>query len=196
MLLIIDHNDSFTNNLVNWFKKYSKYNVEKLNCFEIAKIQKKDMLKQVVAVIFSPGPGHPLDYPESIFFYQNMPSQIPFLGVCLGHQIMLAANGAKIQTTPSFPIHGRQIKIETKNPSRVLPNYVFNGTFVLYNSLGSLESDNVFQTHAVSLHSENQVCLIAEHKTLPHVGVQFHPESFASSGGHDFLIAFLSQFHL
>jgi anthranilate synthase/aminodeoxychorismate synthase-like glutamine amidotransferase len=196
MFLIIDHNDSFTNNLVSWFKKYSKYDVKKLNCFEIDDIGQQDLLKQVVAVVFSPGPGHPLDYPKSISFYQNIPSSIPFLGVCLGHQIMLAAYGANIRRTPNFPIHGRQIKIKATSPSRVLPNYVFNGTFVLYNSLGSLESDHVFQNHAVSLHSENQMCLIAEHKKLPHIGVQFHPESFASSGGHDFLIAFLSQFHL
>lgn len=196
MLLIIDHNDSFTNNLVSWFKKYSKYDVEKLNCFEIDNLKQKNLLGQVAAVIFSPGPGHPLDYQKSISFYQKLQPNTPFLGVCLGHQIMLAAYGAHIQRTLNYPIHGRQIKIKTTTPSRVLSNYVFKGTFVLYNSLGSLESDYVFQNHVVSLHSENQICLIAEHKTLPHIGVQFHPESFASSGGHDFLIAFLSQFHL
>lgn len=193
MLILIDHNDSFTNNLCSWFQKNSKYPVKKFNCFDLPILMDQHDIR---AVIFSPGPGKPQDYKDSILFYQNLASHIPFLGVCLGHQIMLSAHGGHIAPTLKYPMHGRQIRILSAGHSRVLPNYVFNGTFVLYNSLGCLTSDDVFQNEMISLCSEDQMCIAAEHKSLPHIGVQFHPESFASSGGHDFLNAFLQQFQL
>lgn len=193
MLLFVDHNDSFTNNLVAWFAAHSSHEICVVNCSEIERVTYLDSVK---CVVFSPGPGHPLDYPKSKAFYQKIPPSIPFLGVCLGHQMMLASHGANIVPTTSYPVHGRQIEVHANLESRLLPKCVLSGTFVLYNSLGCLKTDEIFAKTMQLLYSEDNMCLVAEHKALPHIGVQFHPESFASSGGHIFLNAFLRQFHL
>lgn len=193
MILLVDHNDSFTNNLSSWFQFHSKYELKNINCHDIAHIQN---FSDIQAVIFSPGPGHPLDYPESISLYQRLPDHLPFLGICLGHQLMLASHGALICRSEHYPIHGRQVTIKKSKPCRVLSNYVFNGSFVLYNSLCCFKEDPVFLKEIQSIFHEKRMNLIAEHRTKPHVSVQFHPESFASLGGHDFLIRFLHQFHL
>ncbi|MES2614045.1 MAG: hypothetical protein V4591_01380, partial [Bdellovibrionota bacterium] len=71
------------------------------------------------------------------------------------------------------------------------PENALQGYFVLYNSLGVHKGDSVFQKNFNLLVSEGQFSLAAEHVSLPHVGVQFHPESFASPAGEYFMQCFL-----
>lgn len=186
-LLLIDHDDSFTNNLSNFFHSY----FQKIDCVNHQDLPKIRNLKKYAACVFSAGPGHPSQYSHSVHFYLNLPENMPFLGVCLGHQIMLHAHGGCIQRIASIPEHGRQIHLHTPLLSRFLPQNAFQRSFVLYNSLGCFAQDMVFQSLFHSLYSEQGVCLVAEHRRLPHIGVQFHPESFASSGGEHFLKSFV-----
>lgn len=186
-LLLVDHDDSFTNNLLDFF--HSSF--PKIDCVNHRQLREIKNLKKYAACVFSAGPGHPSQYVDSIDFYLNLPEKMPFLGVCLGHQIMLYAHGGRIQRIGSVPEHGRQIQLRRTHLSRFLPQNAFQSSFVLYNSLGCFSQDRIFQSTFRSLYSERGVCLVAEHTCLPHIGVQFHPESFASRGGEHFLRCFV-----
>ena len=186
-VLFVDHHDSFVNNLISWFKKNYSGDVVVAKCDELNKIK----LRSISAVVFSPGPGHPSEYKSSLDFYKNLPPTIPFLGVCLGYQIMLYAHGAQLMQIAATPVHGQQVKIGKKVSSHLLPPDVLQGYFVLYNSLGIELNDSVFQKDFVLLASKGKFSLAAEHVLFPRVGVQFHPESFASIGGDYFMRSFL-----
>ncbi len=142
-------------------------------------------------VVFSPGPGHPKDYPHSLALYRKMLAHKPVLGVCLGHQIMLAAHGAALKQVADLPLHGHQVKLTQKAPSRFLGSHVLQGYFVLYNSWGVSARDKVFQKEFTLLSSANGIAQAAEHACYPHLSVQFHPESFASPQGEAILTSFL-----
>ncbi|KAB8027765.1 aminodeoxychorismate/anthranilate synthase component II [Fluviispira multicolorata] len=186
-LLFIDHYDSFSYNLTSWF---IAKNVE-LKIISYNEISLLKDLSQYKAIIFSPGPGHPSEYLESIELYKRIPEHIPFLGVCLGHQIFLLAEGGIVEQINPIPIHGCQVEIIDCKESKFIKNMTPKGSVVLYNSLGCKSSDPIFSNSVVSLANESGFSLIAEHKHLARIGVQFHPESFASPGGDSFLNAFL-----
>lgn len=188
-ILFVDHHDSFVHSLISWFKKNYSGGIQIVTCNEFDKVN----LQKIRAVVFSPGPGHPSEYVSSISFYRKIPPSIPFLGVCLGHQIMLYAHGAQLSQVASMPVHGAQIKISKKINSRLLPQNGLKGHFVLYNSLGIQVSDRVFQYNFTMLAANDKYVLAAEHKLFPHLGVQFHPESFASPAGSYFLQCFLKR---
>ncbi|APJ02792.1 aminodeoxychorismate/anthranilate synthase component II [Silvanigrella aquatica] len=187
MILFVDHYDSFTNNLTSWFLS------ENINIQVISfdKLETMTSFKDIDAIIFSPGPGHPSEYKKSINFYHKIPHAIPFLGVCLGHQILLHAEGGVITQIEEKPIHGRQILIKQNLPSKYFENNVLNQKFVFYNSLGCKTNDPVFSKSMLALADEKGFVLATEHKMFPRIGVQFHPESFASPGGAAVLKSFL-----
>ena len=186
-LLFVDHHDSFVYNLISWFR--NKY-IGDIIVVQSNNINKID-LKSIRGVIFSPGPGHAKEYPTSLEFLKSLPPNLPFLGVCLGYQMMLHAYGAKLISVSQLPEHGRQIKICKKINSRLFSPHTLQGYFVLYKSLGVPWDDSVFQKDFRLLAHENKISLAAEHVQFPHMGVQFHPESFASTGGDNLLKGFL-----
>jgi anthranilate synthase component 2 len=187
VLLLVDHDDSFTHNLKSYFLSQGIPVLHRQSSASLL-----DLLQESVqGIVFSPGPGHPRDYPASVEFYKKIPNSIPVLGVCLGHQLMLYAHGAEVRQISHCPVHGRQVIMERRAPSRFVPHDSFLSPVVLYNSWGVFEDESVFLDTFVCVAVESQVCVMAEHKTLPRVGLQFHPESFASPRGIDYLNSFL-----
>lgn len=184
-ILFIDHDDSFSNNIVSIFLA-KQCDVDFISYTNLSSMNLLSSIHNYHMVIFSPGPGSPQEYPQSIEFYQKLPKDIFVLGVCLGHQLMLHACGGKIQQIAQNPVHGRQIKVNTQIISPLLGKMRFAGTMVLYHSLGCFQDDLVFKTWHTHI-VQNKVCLMAEHQCKPHIGVQFHPESFASTIGVNFL---------
>lgn len=197
-LLLVDHDDSFTHNLSGWFSAAR---------FEVRLVKSRDLgigahpasrpasfFQGVSGVVFSPGPGKPSDYPASRALLNALPASMPVLGVCLGHQILLEAVGGRIEPISECPRHGRRVLLPTAAGavSRVCVGYEYVGRFVLFNSLGCRSDDPVFAAEGPfsCLAAEDGFALVAEHKVLPRLGVQFHPESFASPGGESFLRAF------
>jgi anthranilate synthase/aminodeoxychorismate synthase-like glutamine amidotransferase len=187
MILYVDHYDSFTNNLISWFEAKNA----NLNVIAFDKLDSVLSFEGIKGIIFSPGPGHPSEYKMSLDFYKKIPPEIPFLGVCLGHQLFLLAEGGNICQISQKPIHGRQIHIYHINQSNYFRNNDLKGTFVLYNSLGCKKDDPIFTKNIIAIASDNSFILVAEHKANPRIGVQFHPESFASPGGSSILNTFL-----
>ena len=112
MIYVIDHQDSFTFNLVHLLSLFDKVHVT--NYFEID--FKK--LNQSNLIVFSPGPGKPKDYPKSSFIYKELKGKKKILGICLGvQQILFSENGKIVQQKKIY--HGYQSKIKVLKNSQL-----------------------------------------------------------------------------
>ena len=127
MIYLIDHQDSFTYNLAHLLENFDDVYVS--NYFKINNTK----LKQSSLVVFSPGPGEPMDYPISNYLYKKLKGKKKLLGICLGFQLILFnENGKIIQQDQIF--HGFQSKIKVLNTSKLFKNYK-NFTVGRYHSL-------------------------------------------------------------
>ena len=139
------------------------------------------------AVVVSPGPGTPEAAGISVPLFAA--KEYPTLGVCLGHQALCAANGARVGHAEAV-VHGK--------PSRVTHdgNGVFDGlpeAFEVgrYHSLAVEHSELPTALTATARTADDSVVMGVRHKTRPHVGVQFHPESILTDVGKQLLANFL-----
>ena len=90
MIYVIDHNDSFTHNVVHQFSLFDEVECDNFN--EINKTK----LKKAKVLVFSPGPGNPKDYPTTSEIYKKFKGKKKMIGICLGFQQILFCEGAKI----------------------------------------------------------------------------------------------------
>ncbi len=185
MLLMIDNYDSFTYNLVQYFFELGqKVEVFRNDQISLQEIEKKspDFL------VISPGPCTPKEAGISVNAISHFAGKIPILGVCLGHQSIGAAYGAKIIKANTI-MHGKLSKI-SHNQSGVFSSIENNFTATRYHSLvideGSLSEDFV-----VSARSDDGTLMAIQHNALPVTGIQFHPESIATENGKALLKNFL-----
>jgi anthranilate synthase component 2 len=142
-------------------------------------------------IVISPGPGTP-EKPEdigvSIEVVKRFAGKVPILGVCLGHQIIGYAFGAKIRGAKTI-MHGKVDKVKILRYSKVfagLPNVI---EVTRYNSLVVASPPPVLSVDAVSLTDEE--IMAVSHVELPVFGVQFHPESVGTPHGKLILKNFL-----
>ncbi len=191
MLLLIDNYDSFTYNLVQYFRELG-YAVKVCQNDKIS-------ITQAIAlrpshIILSPGPGRPENAGITIPLIQALRGSVPILGVCLGHQAMVAAFGGKIVAAEEV-MHGKTSLIYHQQQS------IFKGipqpfTAMRYHSLvadpATLPAE--FTVTAWTNHPSGQLAdiMAIQHRDYPLVGVQFHPESIATETGHQLLENFLS----
>ena len=108
MIYIIDHNDSFTHNVVHQLSLFDKVECDNYN--KIDKIK----LKKASTIIFSPGPGNPKDYPLTSKIYKKFKGRKKMIGICLGFQQILFCEGANIIEQKKI-YHGFQSKIQVVN---------------------------------------------------------------------------------
>ena len=87
MIYIIDHQDSFTWNVVHQFSQF-----DKVHCSDYFDINKK-LLNRADVIVFSPGPGSPKDYPETSKIYNKYKGKKKMIGICLGFQLILYNEG-------------------------------------------------------------------------------------------------------
>ncbi len=139
-------------------------------------------------LVISPGPGRPEDAGNSIEFIRTLGTEIPTLGVCLGHQAIAVAFGGSVELAPE-PRHGKVSAIihDGRGLFRNLPN-PFEAT--RYHSLATVDLPEVLE---VSAHSEDGVVQGIRHRELPISGVQFHPESIMTTVGKELLANFLND---
>ncbi|HDO1314488.1 aminodeoxychorismate synthase component II [Aeromonas veronii] len=192
MLLLIDNYDSFTWNLVQYFGALGQKVVVKRND-ELT----LDAIAQLSPrfLVISPGPCTPNEAGISLDAISHFAGKLPILGVCLGHQSLAQAFGARVVRARQV-MHGKTSLIRHCNEG------VFKGLnnplrVTRYHSL-VVERDTLpdcFEITAWSEHADGSFDEIMglRHKTLPVEGVQFHPESILSEQGHQLLANFLAR---
>ena len=118
MIYVIDHNDSFTHNVVHQFSLF-----DKVYCDNYNQLNKKK-LEEASVIIFSPGPGNPKNYPLTSKIYKQYKGKKRIIGICLGFQQILFCEGAKIieqklKDINSSKVHLKSITIDKKNPNQI-----------------------------------------------------------------------------
>ena len=177
MILLIDNYDSFTYNLVHYVEelgyKVSVYRNDKISIKKVITLNPKK-------IIISPGPCTPNEAGICIELIKKFYNKKPILGVCLGHQSIGQAFGAKIVKATKI-MHGKTSPITNKG-SKLLKGLPRKFEATRYHSLiiknGSLPEN--FRIIAETLDEKTNVIMGIEHKSYPCFGVQFHPESIAS----------------
>ncbi len=187
MLLLIDNYDSFTYNLYQYLCELGA-EVEVVRNDQ-ASIEELDGMRPE-RVIVSPGPSRPENAGVSVAAIRHFGERVPVMGVCLGHQCIGAAFGAKIDGAGEI-MHGKTSMIthDGRGVFEGLPN-PFEA--VRYHSL-AIQPDTVPDVLEVTARSESGVIQGVRHRTLPIVGVQFHPESILTVPGKALLQNFLDM---
>ena len=191
MLLLIDNYDSFTWNLYQYFCELGAevrvLRNDEVTLEEIALLQPKKL-------VISPGPCTPDEAGISLAAIRQFAGKLPILGVCLGHQAIAQALGARVVRAREV-MHGKTSAIE-HNDGGVFAGLNHPLTVTRYHSLivekASLPSE--FTVTAWSLRDGQPDEIMGfRHRHLPLEGVQFHPESILSEQGHQLLKNFLEQ---
>ena len=185
MLLMIDNYDSFTYNLVQYLGELGEDVVVRRNDeITLEGVQKLNPGRIVV----SPGPCTPNEAGISVPVIEQLSGSVPILGVCLGHQSIGQAFGARI-VHAKIVMHGKTSAISHNGQGvfRGLPN-PFIAT--RYHSL-VIDRESLPDCLEVTAWTEDGEIMGVRHKTLPVEGVQFHPESILTEHGHDLLKSFL-----
>ena len=185
MLLMIDNYDSFTYNLVQYFfelgQKVEVFRNDQISLQEIEK-------KSPEFLVISPGPCTPKEAGISVDAISHFAGKMPILGVCLGHQSIGAAYGAKIIKANKI-MHGKLSKI-SHNQSGVFSSIENNFTATRYHSL-VIDEDSLSEDFEVSARSDDGTLMAIQHTVFPVTGIQFHPESIATENGKALLKNFL-----
>ena len=182
-ILVIDNVDSFTFTLVDYLRSLGAA-VQVVRSTETSVREALD--SGADGFLISPGPGRPEEAGISVELARVcMELRRPLLGVCLGHQAIGLAAGARIVKVP--PVHGKATEVshDGKGLFAGLPS-PFRVT--RYHSLAVEQVSELLITSAWS--SDGMVQGL-RHEAAPVHGVQFHPESIASEHGHALLRAFL-----
>ncbi|QMV13121.1 aminodeoxychorismate/anthranilate synthase component II [Vibrio spartinae] len=190
MLLIIDNYDSFTYNLYQYFCELgTKVNVVRNDQIDIAGITSLNPSHLVI----SPGPCTPNEAGISLDVVKHFAGQLPLLGVCLGHQAIAQAFGAKVVRAKQV-MHGKVSSI-CHSSQGLFQGLNYPLTVTRYHSL-VVERQSLpdcFDITAWTETAEGDVDEIMgyQHRTLPIDAVQFHPESIKTEQGHALLANFL-----
>ncbi|HEX6007010.1 MAG TPA: aminodeoxychorismate/anthranilate synthase component II [Burkholderiales bacterium] len=185
MLLMIDNYDSFTYNLVQYCGELGE-DVRVVRNDEVTLDEIEAM--RPARIILSPGPCTPNEAGVSVPLVKRFAGKTPILGVCLGHQSIGQAFGARIVHAQRV-MHGKTSAIEHTGAGvfRGLPN-PFHAT--RYHSL-AIERSTLPESLEVTASSEDGEIMGVRHKRLAVEGVQFHPESILTEHGHALLKNFL-----
>jgi|SRR5579875_164006 len=186
MILVIDNYDSFTYNLAQYLGELGQ-KLEIRRNDEISVSEVENMRPQ--KIIISPGPCTPREAGISVPIVQSFARTIPILGVCLGHQSIGEAFGAKVIRAKKA-MHGKTSTIhhDGKTIFRKLPQ---DFVATRYHSL-VIERRSLPKCLQVSAESEDGTIMGLRHRKFAVEGVQFHPESILTSVGFDLLRNFLS----
>ena len=185
MVVVIDNYDSFTYNLVQYIGELGNT----VRVFRNDEISVDDILKIAPRhLVISPGPCTPLEAGISVQVIRKLGNRIPILGVCLGHQSIGYAFGARI-VKGGEPVHGKTSVIQ-HNGKRLFDGLPQNFTATRYHSL-VIDRKSLPDCLDVTAMTKDGVIMGISHKNLKVDGVQFHPESILSENGHSLLKNFL-----
>jgi len=185
MILVIDNYDSFTYNLVHYLNELGAQTL----------VHRNDALSvdaalglRPEAVLLSPGPCTPNEAGICLELIERAPETLPILGVCLGHQAIGQVFGGEVVRAKTL-MHGKTSPIHHNDDGvfKGLPNPF---TATRYHSL-AVSRASLPNALEVTAWTEDGEIMGLRHMSRPIHGVQFHPESIATEGGHDLLANFL-----
>lgn len=185
MILLIDNYDSFTFNLYQYLSALDEVHVKRNDVVSVEEI----CALNPDAIVISPGPGYPKDAGVSIPAIQKLGREIPFLGVCLGHQALCEAFGGTIIHAKTL-MHGKEslIHIDVNNPLFAgLPEQI---SVARYHSLAAREETLPDELRVIGRAQDGEIMALA-HERYPLFGVQFHPESIMTPDGMRILENFI-----
>jgi para-aminobenzoate synthetase component II len=185
-VLVVDNYDSFVYNLVQFLAQLGAETTVRRN----DAVRPGD-LGGIDGVLTSPGPSTPERAGVSVPIVHDCAArELPLLGVCLGHQAIGVAFGATVTRAPEL-LHGKTSEIQHKGVG-VLSGLPDPFTATRYHSLAVLE-DTLPAEIEVTGHTGSGIVMALRHRTLPIEGVQFHPESVLTEGGHLILANWLAR---
>ncbi len=188
-LLMVDNYDSFTYNIVQYFGELgAEVEVFRNDEITLDEIDARLQAGQLDRLVISPGPCAPAQAGISVAAIQRFAGQLPILGVCLGHQAIGAAFGAKIVRAQQL-MHGKTSVISTTQES-VFAGLPAQFTVNRYHSL-AIERSSCPACLKVTAWTDDGEIMAVRHATLAVQGVQFHPESILTEHGHAMLRNFL-----
>ena len=183
MMLLVDNYDSFTYNLAHLFGALG---------VEVTVVRNDEIdagaAQRLVPthVVISPGPGRPSDAGASVEIVRRLGTTTPTLGVCLGHQAIVEAFGGKVGYARSLQ-HGKATPVhhDGRGVFSGLPQPFEAGRY------HSLAATRVPDELEVAAHCEDGEVMAVRHRSLPIIGVQFHPESVLTPDGSALALNFL-----
>jgi anthranilate synthase/aminodeoxychorismate synthase-like glutamine amidotransferase len=185
-LLLVDNYDSFVYNLAQAFGELGAEPIVIRNDASIDELRETEP----DAVVISPGPGTPDDAGVSIEAIKAFGTDIPVLGVCLGHQCIGAAFGGHIERAKVGPVHGKTSRIE-HDGSGVFEGLPSPFVATRYHSL-AINEDLGTEELEVTARADDGIIMGVRHRQLPIQGVQFHPESVLTAEGPRLMKNFLA----
>ena len=185
MILVVDNYDSFTYNLVHYLNELGAETLVRRN--DALSVEEALALKPE-GVLLSPGPCTPNEAGICLDLLAAAPEDLPILGVCLGHQAIGQAFGGEVIRASQL-MHGKTSLMHHTGEGVFagLPNPF---TATRYHSL-SVKRDTMPEVLKITAWTEDGEVMGVQHVSRPIFGVQFHPESIATEGGHALLSNFL-----
>jgi para-aminobenzoate synthetase component 2 len=185
-ILVIDNYDSFVFNLVQYLGQLgAECEVRRNDEISVAEVGGFG----AAGVLLSPGPGTPERAGVMLEVIKAYAGKLPMFGVCLGHQAIGAAFGATVTRAPEL-LHGKTSSVRHKGTG-VLAGLPDPFTATRYHSLAVLPETLPAEIEVTGW-TESGVVMAMRHRTLPIEGVQFHPESVLTEGGHTMLANWLA----
>lgn len=197
MIIVIDNYDSFTYNLVQYLGELAaEFPVASdIQVFRNDKITLEEIRAlNPDAIVISPGPGRPEDAGISLHLIQELGSNLPILGVCLGHQSIGQVFGGNIVSAPEL-MHGKTSQV-THTGVGVFQGLENPMLATRYHSL-VIDRQTCPEVLEITAWVDDGTIMGVRHRNYPHIqGVQFHPESVLTSSGKQLLRNFLQQLQL
>jgi para-aminobenzoate synthetase component 2 len=187
-VLVVDNHDSFVHTLVGYLHELGATTVM-VEADQITADAVPRLVGDHAGILVSPGPGRPADTAASKHLVREAVEQrAPMLGVCLGHQVIAEALGARVTVAPEL-FHG------VTSPVTHDASMLFSGIpspFIAnrYHSL-SVDPDTIPESLVVTARTDSGIVMGVAHRDAPLWGVQFHPESVLTEGGYRLLANWL-----
>jgi para-aminobenzoate synthetase component 2 len=182
-ILVVDNYDSFVYNLVQYLQQLQA-DTTVLRNDEVT----PDQVGEYDGVLLSPGPGTPEEAGACVDIVREKGREIPIFGVCLGLQAIGVAYGGVVGRADEL-LHGKTSQVFHEGAG-VLSGLPSPFTATRYHSL-AIAQDSVPEVLQVTARTEAGVIMAARHRDFPVEGVQFHPESVLTEGGHRMLANWL-----
>jgi len=188
VILVVDHYDSFTFNLVQLIGSLGERTEVVRSDAEPAEAL---AARSPDAVVLSPGPGRPEDAGCFLELLEVLPGPVPVLGVCLGLQALAVAAGGRVER--GRPTHGKATLVHHEGRG-ILAGAPSPFEAARYHSL-VITREDLPRELELTAWSDDGLVMAAQHRELPRYGVQFHPESILTPEGPGIVRSFLELAH-